>query len=85
MHQWPKPPPGDSPRQIDKGARIAQKFAKDLAGAVNQLLDNPDLRREMGIKARQRVLDEFSWTSIARQTLEFYGSWLGSKQWAVSG
>jgi glycosyltransferase involved in cell wall biosynthesis len=30
------------------------------------------MRQEMGIKARQRVLDEFSWTSIAKQTLEFY-------------
>ncbi len=56
----------------DPKAGAAQRFAQDLAAAVNQLLDNPDLRREMGIKARQRVLDEFSWTSIARQTLEFY-------------
>ncbi len=56
----------------DHKARAAQKFAKDLAKAVNQLLDNPERRREMGIKARQRVLDEFSWTAIARQTLEFY-------------
>ena len=53
-------------------ARVAQRFAKDLAGAVNQLLNDPEMRREMGIKARQRVLDEFSWTSIARQTLDFY-------------
>jgi alpha-maltose-1-phosphate synthase len=53
-------------------AKASRKFAKDLALAVNQLLDNPETRQEMGIKARQRVLDEFSWTSIARQTLEFY-------------
>jgi starch synthase len=52
--------------------QAAQKFAQDLAAAVNYLLDNPELRQEMGIKARQRVLDEFSWTSIARQTLQFY-------------
>jgi len=51
---------------------VAQKFAKGLARAVNQLLDKPELRQQMGIKARQRVLDEFSWTSIARQTLGFY-------------
>ena len=53
-------------------ARPARKFAKDLAAAVNQLLDDPEMQQEMGIKARQRVLDEFSWTSIARQTLQFY-------------
>jgi starch synthase len=56
----------------DHKARAAQKFAKDLAAAVNRLLDEPETRRDMGIKARQRVLDEFSWTSIAKQTLEFY-------------
>jgi glycogen synthase len=56
----------------DPKTGAAQRFAQDLATAVNQLMDNPDLRREMGIKARQRVLDEFSWTSIARQTMEFY-------------
>ncbi|MGA9755180.1 MAG: glycogen synthase [Desulfobaccales bacterium] len=68
----------------DPKANVAQRFAQDLAAAVNQLLDNPDLRREMGIKARQRVLDEFSWTSIARQTLEFYRELTGtvvSGQW----
>jgi starch synthase len=53
-------------------ARTARKFAKDLARAVNQLLDDREMRQQMGIKARQRVLDEFSWTSIARQTLGFY-------------
>jgi starch synthase len=53
-------------------ARAARKFAQNLARAVNQLLDNPERRQEMGVKARQRVLDEFSWTSIARQTLKFY-------------
>jgi starch synthase len=53
-------------------AKASRKFAKDLAMAVNQLLNNPERLQEMGIKARQRVLDEFSWTSIARQTLEFY-------------
>jgi starch synthase len=56
----------------DHQARPARKFAKDLAAAVNHLLDHPEVRQEMGIKARQRVLDEFSWTAIARQTLKFY-------------
>jgi starch synthase len=64
----------------DPKAGTAQRFAQDLAAAVNQLLDNPDLRREMGIKARQRVVDEFSWTSIARQTLEFYRELTGEKE-----
>jgi starch synthase len=68
----------------DHKARASLRFAKDLARAVNQLLDNPERRREMGIKARQRVLDEFSWTSIAKQTLEFYREVRKGKRLAVS-
>jgi glycogen synthase len=49
-----------------------EQFSKDLAAAVNVLLDNPDLRGSMGRRARARVEQQFSWSSIARQTLEFY-------------
>ena len=49
-----------------------EQFSKDLAAAVNVLLDNPDLRASMARKARARVEQQFSWASIARQTLEFY-------------
>lgn len=48
------------------------QFSKDLADAVNRLLANPDLRARMARAARARVEQQFSWTSIARQTLEFY-------------
>ena len=49
-----------------------EQFARDLAGAVNALLDDPELRAAMGRKARERVEQHFSWQSIARQTLGFY-------------
>ena len=48
------------------------QFSRDLAAAVNVLLDDTDLRASMARKARARVEQRFSWTSIARQTLEFY-------------
>jgi glycogen synthase len=47
-------------------------FAHDLAAAVNQLLDDPKQLREMGLQSRKRVESFFSWTSIARRTLDFY-------------
>ncbi len=50
----------------------AEAFAQKLAEAVNFLLANPEKRREMGVKARQRVQEKFSWQQIARQTLDFY-------------
>jgi glycogen synthase len=52
--------------------RNPEQFSRDLATAVNVLLDDPALRASMAEKARIRVERKFSWTSIARQTLEFY-------------
>ena len=56
----------------DVEPRNPEQFARDLAGAVNVLLEDPGLRDTMGRNARARVEQSFSWTSIARQTLEFY-------------
>jgi alpha-maltose-1-phosphate synthase len=47
-------------------------FAHDLAAAVNQLLADPAKLRELGLRSRERVEHYFSWTSIARWTLDFY-------------
>jgi glycosyltransferase involved in cell wall biosynthesis len=52
--------------------RNPDQFSRDLAAAVNVLLDDPALRQSMAEKARLRVEQQFSWTSIARQTLGFY-------------
>lgn len=49
-----------------------ERFAQDLAGAINALLGDPARRKQMGTAARDRVERHFSWTSIARRTLEFY-------------
>jgi starch synthase len=52
--------------------RHPEQFARDMAKAVNVLLDNPDLRAKMARKARERVEQHFGWTGIARKTLAFY-------------
>ncbi|MCB9497173.1 MAG: glycogen synthase [Fibrobacteria bacterium] len=57
----------------DPEARDPESFANGLAEAMNRIIVSPELGRELGEKARQRVVDHFSWSSIARQTLEFYG------------
>jgi len=49
-----------------------EQFSRDLAAAVNRLLDDPATMRQMGGNARTRVERYFSWTSIAQRTLEFY-------------
>jgi starch synthase len=48
------------------------KFARDIAGAINSIKDSPDKLKAMGQKSRKRVEDYFSWTSIAAKTVEFY-------------
>lgn len=52
--------------------RHPEQFSRDLASAVNVLLDEPDVRGRMASKARARVEEKFSWSSIARQTARFY-------------
>ena len=48
------------------------QFARDLASGINQLLEDRERLREMGLSSRERVEHYFSWTSIARWTLDFY-------------
>lgn len=57
--------------------RNHQAFARDLATAINQLLDDPAAARRMGRAGRERVLQVFSWQSIARQTAGLYRSLCG--------
>jgi glycogen synthase len=52
--------------------RAPEQFSRGLASAVNLLLDDPTTMQAMGRRARARVEQYFSWTSIARRTLEFY-------------
>jgi glycosyltransferase involved in cell wall biosynthesis len=54
--------------------RHPEQFSRDLASAVNVLLSDPELRGRMARKARARVEQQFGWTAIARQTMEFYES-----------
>lgn len=49
-----------------------EKFAKDIADAVNSLLASPEKMRQMGKKSRERVVQHFSWKAIASKTMDFY-------------
>jgi starch synthase len=48
------------------------RFAKDLAHAVNTLLAAPDELKSMAAAARKRVAAHFTWKAVARKTLDFY-------------
>lgn len=50
------------------------KFSRDLAKGINDLWGNPELCKKMAAAGRKRVEDTFSWTSIAKQTVDLYKS-----------
>ena len=48
------------------------KFARDLAARLRQLLADPARCKQFGKAGRKRVEETFSWRSIASQTVELY-------------
>jgi starch synthase len=49
-----------------------EKFARDLAKRINQLMKDQQLREKFGKAGRKRVEEQFSWTSIAQRTKALY-------------
>jgi starch synthase len=49
-----------------------EKFARDLAARIEQLLSDPEKCRRFGEAGRRRVEETFSWTAIAHQTIALY-------------
>jgi len=64
--------PVDAEGGADFEPKDPAKFARDFADAINRLLDDPERLKEMGARSRARVEHVFSWTSIARWTMDFY-------------
>jgi alpha-maltose-1-phosphate synthase len=51
-----------------------EKFSRDLAAKINQLMANPALREKFGKAGRKRAEEKFSWSAIARETKALYES-----------
>jgi alpha-maltose-1-phosphate synthase len=49
-----------------------EKFARDLAARINQLMKAPQLRERLGKAGRKRVEESFSWAAIAKKTKKLY-------------
>lgn len=54
--------------------RDPDRFERDLAAAVDELMADPARRDAMGIAGRARAVDHFSWAAIARQTADLYAA-----------
>ena len=59
-----------------------EKFARDLASRINQLMNDPEECRRLGDAGRKRVEEIFSWTAIAHQTIGLYQQLIGEKKGA---
>jgi starch synthase len=52
--------------------RAPEKFARDLAAQINQLMADPALCERFGRAGRKRAEEKFGWPAIAQQTKKLY-------------
>jgi len=55
----------------------ADRFSRDLAAHIAELMANPSLCAQFGAAGRKRVEQTFAWEAIAAQTVELYRGLLG--------
>jgi starch synthase len=60
--------------------RDPEKFARDLAARINQLIANRELCAKFGRAGRKRAEEKFSWAAIAAQTKVLYEQLLATKE-----
>lgn len=64
--------PFEARSEVDPEPRDPDRFSRGLAAAVDRLMADPDLLRLMGERSRERVEHYFSWSSVARWTMDYY-------------
>lgn len=72
---------GGLPEAIDDqvGALFPVEDSISLAGTIVNLMKDTDLRKRLGINARRRVEERFTWQSSARKIKRVYGELLDSE------
>ena len=51
-----------------------ERFERDLAARIDELMADPARRRAMGVAGRRRAVERFGWDAIARRTVDLYES-----------
>lgn len=59
-------------RDSKAGLTVDPTDPREIAGAVDRLLADPDLRRRMGKHGRDAVRERYSWTGEERKLLDLY-------------
>lgn len=65
---------GDTGTLVHYDEADAASFEKDLAEQVNAMVADRARAKEFGKKGRERAVEEFSWATIAQQTVDIYKS-----------
>jgi len=71
-------------RDGQNGLLVPPKDPTALARAIEQLVNNPKLRKEMGRRGRERVRREFSSEIVVAQTLDIYRTLLNPQAIAAA-
>jgi len=56
----------------DSALLVRPKSLEDIRNALIKLINDEELRSELGVKARKRVEEEFTWEKIAKQYVGVY-------------
>ncbi|WP_395044013.1 glycogen synthase [Flavobacterium sp.] len=64
--------PLESVSRTDFNPKNPEEFQKNFASKINLLLNDEALANSMGKAGRKRVLENFSWESIAKTTYNYY-------------
>ena len=59
-------------RHQDNGLLVEPRSPEQLANALNTLILDPSTCAQMGLRSRERATKEFSWETIATQTMTHY-------------
>jgi glycosyltransferase involved in cell wall biosynthesis len=62
----------ESISRTDFNPKDPETFQQNFAAKVNQLLEDETLATQMGKAGRKKVLEKFSWGSIANTTYNYY-------------
>lgn len=65
---------GETGVLVNYDAADEATFEADLAAAVNRVAADKELTQRYGSAGRQRAIDDFSWATIAQQTVDIYRS-----------
>jgi glycosyltransferase involved in cell wall biosynthesis len=59
------------------GRLVAPGDPEALAHAIRAVMDDPELAAALGAAGRARVMERYTWQSVAKQTAQWYRDHLG--------